>query len=280
MNQAHVFISYAREDCAVAERLETCLRSYGIACFRDTQLDPSIGWRRELEAQLKSAGAVLFLLSQAACASHWVEEELLLALGLEKRRFALLLEDLEIPFGLRSITPLRFCDDFQSGLQQLLGFIKPAETQATVADVSSHRRQAELDYLDWLELQTQQTLRLYTALAGKGLHRLPNASQPLLNLANPGLRFLEQKHQRMQSEQRQEKHYDDILDAFSQHPRVALLGEPGAGKTFSLLRIAQQHLEMARNDSSAPLPIYIRLGFWEDAQQSFAEFAASHTNSE
>jgi Sulfatase-modifying factor enzyme 1/SEFIR domain/NACHT domain len=68
-------------------------------------------------------------------------------------------------------------------------------------------------------------------------------------------------------ERPQEKHYDDALEAYralKNKPvrRLAVLGEPGGGKSFSLQRIAVEYARQALQDAAAPVPMLVLLGFW------------------
>ncbi len=69
----------------------------------------------------------------------------------------------------------------------------------------------------------------------------------------------------------------DILELFRKlddRPlrRLAVLGEPGAGKTFSLARIALEHAERALSDPRAPIPLYLPLGQWTEEGQPLNAF--------
>lgn len=64
----------------------------------------------------------------------------------------------------------------------------------------------------------------------------------------------------------------DLLPAFRRYQRVVILGEPGAGKTFSLWRIAAETAQAALKDKRAPLPVVIPLNLWTQAEQSLAAF--------
>jgi formylglycine-generating enzyme required for sulfatase activity len=44
--------------------------------------------------------------------------------------------------------------------------------------------------------------------------------------------------------------------------RLAVLGEPGAGKSFSLERFACDYARRALHDPAAPIPLLVRLGLW------------------
>ena len=54
-----------------------------------------------------------------------------------------------------------------------------------------------------------------------------------------------------------------------------LLGEPGAGKTTTLWKLAADLVTRARADAAAPLPLLIRLKRWTEADQSLHDFIAS-----
>lgn len=62
------------------------------------------------------------------------------------------------------------------------------------------------------------------------------------------------------------KDYDDILQAFAQVRRAALLGRPGAGKTTTLRKLAADLAQRALGDPAAPLPLLVSLGDWTGAE--------------
>lgn len=77
--------------------------------------------------------------------------------------------------------------------------------------------------------------------------------------------------------QAEEKSYDDALVAYRdlQHKpvrRLALLGEPGAGKSFSLERIAVEYARDALQNPHAPIPLLIPLGLWIREAMSLEAF--------
>jgi hypothetical protein len=76
----------------------------------------------------------------------------------------------------------------------------------------------------------------------------------------------------------------DVLTAYrhlpaDRQPRLAVLGEPGAGKSFSLERLfcalAEALLEQPLN-STLPAPLLLRLGDWTRASETLDEFLADH----
>jgi hypothetical protein len=78
----------------------------------------------------------------------------------------------------------------------------------------------------------------------------------------------------------QETPYSDALEAYRalrNKPvrRLAVLGEPGAGKSFSLQRIAVEYAQQALQDADAPVPLLLPLGFWTQDDMPLAEFIAT-----
>ena len=52
----------------------------------------------------------------------------------------------------------------------------------------------------------------------------------------------------------------DILDRMS--GSLLVLGEPGAGKTFTLLELARDAITRAQADPTQPIPVILNLSFW------------------
>ena len=72
---ADVFVSYARNDEAVAVRVVDALRSDGYAVWRDDELPAHLAYADVIEERLKSAKAVVVLWSAEAARSQWVRAE-------------------------------------------------------------------------------------------------------------------------------------------------------------------------------------------------------------
>ena len=70
-----LFISYARPDEAVAERVSAALAEAGFAVWRDNQLPASRTYAEVIEERLAEARAVLVLWSKDAVKSQWVRAE-------------------------------------------------------------------------------------------------------------------------------------------------------------------------------------------------------------
>ena len=93
---ADIFLSYAREDRNRAGIIARLLESGGWTVFWDANIKASAEWRRVLESELDSAGAVIVLWSRASVASSWVTEE---AERGRPRLISVRIDDVPIPLG-------------------------------------------------------------------------------------------------------------------------------------------------------------------------------------
>jgi len=87
-----IFISYSRQDSAYVKKLIRELERQELPYWLDDSIDYSTSWLRVIERNLRSCEVFVLVMSPRAEESHWVENELLLALELKKPIFPLLLE--------------------------------------------------------------------------------------------------------------------------------------------------------------------------------------------
>ena len=67
-----------------------------------------------------------------------------------------------------------------------------------------------------------------------------------------------------------------ILTAFNELGRqLVILGEPGAGKTVTLLQLCRELIAEARTDAHKPIPIVLALSSWAAKQLPFEAMVAS-----
>src|SRR6201991_1585484 len=76
---ADIFISYAREDAAWAEKLNRALEAQGYSVWWDRNLATGARYLKETEAQLREARATIVVWSKISVDSHWVADEAALA---------------------------------------------------------------------------------------------------------------------------------------------------------------------------------------------------------
>jgi formylglycine-generating enzyme required for sulfatase activity/pimeloyl-ACP methyl ester carboxylesterase len=129
------------------------------------------------------------------------------------------------------------------------------------------QRDLELAYLARLQeeerLNQERQTKLYTPLSGQAYKRRSQVCAAYeRRSAREGGAFAP-------------KPVKNAIEEIQEMKQAALLGEPGSGKTTTLWLLAVNLLAAARQHSSAPIPLLIRLGRWTDAQQSLTAFIAS-----
>ena len=79
MTTPDIFISYSRDDQAVARQYADALKAEGFSVWWDTELRPGESFDAVIEAALRAAKAVVVLWSPRSVASRWVRAEATLA---------------------------------------------------------------------------------------------------------------------------------------------------------------------------------------------------------
>lgn len=273
-----VFISYPRDGAsgqALARELYQRLKDEGIPAFIDEH-SIRLG-RRWIHSLSDGVEYCKVMLSVVAPASHdrpWVAKEFIKASAVGA---------LIIPVfasGGEGSAPFQMCDlqgvdlfgeHKEKNWQRLLSEIREA-----LPDTSPEKqRQAETDYLNKLLQDNDDRAlafasKVYAPLAGeyrKERKRIAVAAM------SPRLRHLKQtRYDEPQDPQGECTEHDDIIVAFRQHKRLVILGEPGAGKTFSLWRIAAEQAQLALKDGGQPIPVVIPLNRWDDPELSLHDF--------
>src|SRR5690349_6542491 len=70
-----VFISYARENAAVAQQVAEALRGLGFAVWRDDEIPAHRAYAEVIEERLHAAKAVVVIWCERAARSEWVRSE-------------------------------------------------------------------------------------------------------------------------------------------------------------------------------------------------------------
>jgi tetratricopeptide (TPR) repeat protein len=97
---ASIFLSYAREDIAKAERIAKAIGDAGHSVWWDRELRAGQRFSSEIDRALKSADLVVVLWSSASIHSTWVQDEA--AVGRDSNRLLpVLIDPVEPPLGFR-----------------------------------------------------------------------------------------------------------------------------------------------------------------------------------
>ena len=96
-DMSHIFLSYSREDFDFAENLAVRLEQAGVQVWRDVErLHPGVNWRQDIDDALRSADAVIVVISPASKKSEYVTYEWAYAVGVGISVIPVLLEDTEL----------------------------------------------------------------------------------------------------------------------------------------------------------------------------------------
>lgn len=285
---SHVFISYSRKDSAFVERLERDLNAHGIPTWRDVHSIPGgAQWFKRIQSGLETCFAVIYVDTPDAFESPWVEKEYLYS---EYLKLPIVPVKLDIRYI--SITTINLntilCDEkgYQVGLAKIISVLgelprlsvspnaykSVVSTLAKSFDPLAHTPEspntvdsvAIYDYLKWLLAKVNADLRdaLYVNLS---------ASQEVKSAKRRRAFDLSDEedigYQRLRIERIQEENFtvrtQEVPDAripLRELNQVILLGDPGAGKTTTLLQLAIDLAREAHTDlNHAKIPVFIPL---------------------
>ncbi|MBL8351155.1 MAG: SUMF1/EgtB/PvdO family nonheme iron enzyme [Burkholderiaceae bacterium] len=290
-----VFVSYPRGGHAHswAEQVQADLQARGAEAWRDElQIhEGDASWYERIRDALRAADAVVCIVDGHSEHCRWQQREALKADQVALPIVAFRTEAIALPFYLAEQQPVELRDAPQGrqSLQTLAEALARRRVQALAApvpatgaaapDAAARRRETE-----WLQglLHGEFSDRedRYVELAAD-LRQARGAERSLKGLRMPSSLVLQAFGLQAGPEDAQPaEHLDDVLDAMrrlSARPaavrRLAVLGDPGAGKSFSLERIAFEAARRALRDPAAPRPLLVRLGGWtrEEPLQTFIE---------
>ncbi|MCE7937576.1 hypothetical protein DCC79_03775 [bacterium] len=287
-----VFVSYAHADRAFVERLLEDLRAAGHACWIDTTaIKGGDEWTRAITAGIENAYAFISVVSAAANRSRWVQREFLWADRKGRSIFPVLGTGDELPIYMVDRQAIALHPDYSGGIRRLLEALPDPAAAAAVLGAAvrdpAGRRALELAYLDRLRFEELQHADLYTPMAGTA-RAAPKPKRPgglPSVVARPEAIDMRQQFEVLRAMQRADpdsvagappepKRFDNILAAVGAARRAVVLGEPGAGKTTTLWKLASDAVATAEGDPAAPIPLLVRLGRWIDPDEPLESFVA------
>ncbi|MBI3423752.1 MAG: SUMF1/EgtB/PvdO family nonheme iron enzyme [Acidobacteria bacterium] len=262
-----VFVSYQRETgTEFAQRLIADLAQAGHASWIDTiAIKGGDEWIAEIVAGINRADALLVVVTPEALRSRWVQREIWLAETKSKRIIPCLFKPVapDDLFRLSDYQSVNFAGRaYEVGFAELLRALPAAALPTSLAA----QRTAELAYLDRLALEELINTDKYTPLGGASQQQVRPAEMRAVFELLP-LRLGKDAHALAEP-----RRFENAVAEIQKLRRAVLLGEPGAGKTTTLWKLAAELVERARQDAKAPLPLLIRLGRWTDAEQSLPAF--------
>lgn len=271
----HVFLSYSSEDRESANQLREALNRQGYTVWQDqTNLPGGSEWIREIERGINDSFALVALVSCASNQSHWVAEEVAFAKARSIRVIPVQIEDCELVLGYATLSVLRVQDHIEDVVPKLTEALSAvlrareldSDDEATAPSMA--RRSFEQAYADGVVLRYSVYQTLYTPLAGAAeVLEEPQAPDVSMRVTPAAIDaefqlFLEERVEKPSrpAKVRKEDLREDILRAVREVGQFVLLGEPGAGKSTTLWRIALDQAKALKHDVYAPVPVIVRLG--------------------
>ncbi len=274
---AQIFISYARKDGADESlRLYNDLQASGIGAWRDNRIDPTADFSGEIEDGINGATHVVVVVTpDLKRADSFVRLEIGYALTQKKPIIPLVFPGGHRPIVIINHTYISFAD-WDVGYAQLLERIKSLDVEEIDPQT---QREFELAYLQKVGQKYDHWRDLYTDMAATA--RIEEQKVKLKAAAQRMIEMRHAIHQKIDHSLDAEKgktvkteSLDELRDGLRDYRRVAMIGDPGAGKTTTLERLAYEYASIAAEDteetSEYPLPLFVRLGAYTG--EDFSQF--------
>ncbi|MFZ4794798.1 MAG: SUMF1/EgtB/PvdO family nonheme iron enzyme [Blastocatellia bacterium] len=268
-----IFVSYSTEDVETADSLISDLVRAERDCWQDKiAIKGGEDWINAIPQGIENSYVMIVLVTVNSLNSEWVHDENLWARQQEKVIIPLLFADVAKHNGYFPLIRYQkidfFQQDYRRAFDQLIRSLPPVPAHTLQAEPD--QRTLEFDYLKRLQFTSLIETEKYTSLSGQFETRPAEMTAEyqhrafgLLDLDGPSPR------------ERTIGRFTDAIGKILEIRRAVLLGEPGGGKTTTLLKLASHLLEQAQQDSRQPIPLFIRLGRWTAPDQSFTDFISS-----
>ncbi len=260
---SHVFISYARKDGREhAERLDADLHRAGYRAWLDRRgIDPTKDFTAEIESAIRAASHVVVCITpDTERPNSFVRREVEYALLLDKPIYvAKMVANCLPPINIITHTYFEFYKDWDAAFAELCSYLaRPATSYAQPAPAApAHPLRPYVQRL--LDSAAKHLETAIIKLIDLEISETPDA------VPAPPLDMIEMLFE----DARGETSFTSFDAAFKHFNRRALLlGEPGAGKTVTLMATARQAAaDWLSEPDKHPLPVLGIIATWDASKQ-------------
>lgn len=270
----HVFISYARKDgLRFAEKLDSTLPQQGFTTWRDKrEIDPTQDFTAEIEKAIESSTYIVACITpDVRRENSFVRREIAYAQVMNKPILVARFQDVTPPIAIVNHTWIDFFKGWEAGYRQLCALLGiPADNFE--APAPSEAADPHKPYLEMLYRQVVRYLdkTVFSVLPGQ-------ISTPLISLRayttsdavaaseTNDVEALPMAFFDMAGiNETQQPNFVSLHDAYKAYNgRLLLLGDPGSGKTTTLMAFARDAVARRLDDLTQPLPILAPIAAWD-----------------
>ncbi len=257
-----VFISHARQDGRdYARRLYASLDGSGFHPWFDARdLDPHQDFTAELEQAIKASRAVAVIMTpDIERENSFVRREIQYALIRKKPIILLRLEDVVPPIHVINLSWIDFLGKWDSGIAELYERLR--KIRAGIFDPSAPKTASTDPFRDYLKLLYEDIVADLSARIIADPIDLSAGDAPG-KVKAPRRRLDPMLSSARRDEKRDFKTFGEWFEFYK--GRALLLGEPGAGKSITLMNHARQAVVERLDDPTKPLPFVRLIARWDD----------------
>lgn len=278
----HFFVSYSHLDDDFALKLAADLKNIGISIWIDRfdgiGLSPSDDWRKTIEMAITedNANALIPVISPNYINSKYCMKEIARADRLDIPIIPVLLQDIEDDSWPLEIEREQYAD-FSNWTNKNNYGIEFDKLKSTISEKNSkeilHKPGRERVYINSLiaDLESRRGIKEYIDLKFSVEDFDTRINMPEED--EWGYTVLRQEGKELDAN----PHYQNIRSVLKDLNQFVLIGEPGAGKTTTLRKLALETARSRLDDrASNPLPLMIYLSQW-DGDKPFVDFIGETT---